>query len=162
MISVKLKQARIDKGYSQEDVSNKLKITRQSISKWENGRGYPDIYNLKLLCNLYEISVDTLLKDDEKFKDISVSKNETEKFEKEAYNKKLETLFMIIVMLVSCLIPFLGIAVSGVVLFHIIKKPAESTISIKLIIIVCLIVSIMNSFTILNDLYFHIGEATII
>lgn len=161
MISDKLKQARIEKGYSQEEVSKKLKITRQSISKWENGRGYPDIYNMKLLCDLYEISVDAILKEDERFTGLSVQKDEHYKFEKEVYDAKLEQLFIIVVMLVSCIIPFLGVAVSIVVLFHIIKKPRECSVAVKLIMVMCLVISLINSFILLNNMFFHIGEATI-
>ena len=161
MLSDKLKQARIDKGFSQEKVATKLNISRQSLSKWENGRGYPDVYNLKLLCDLYEISVDQILKDDERLKDIT-GKEETEmKIEKEDYSKKIEMLFMIVVMIISCLIPFLGVAVSIVVFVHIIKNPKEYATSIKIILAICLVLSLINSFIILNNLYFHMGEATI-
>ena len=160
MLSEKLKQARIDKGFSQEKVATKLNISRQSLSKWENGRGYPDVYNLKLLCDLYEISVDQILKDDERLKDITVQEKRA-KTEKEDYSKKLEMLFMIVVMIISCLIPFLGVAVSIVVFVHIIKNPKEYATSIKIILAICLVLSLINSFIILNNLYFHMGEATI-
>ena len=162
MLSEKLKQARIAKGFSQEKVATELNISRQSLSKWENGRGYPDVYNLKLLCDLYEISVDQILKDDERLKDITGKEKTETKTEKEDYSKKIEMLFMIVVMLVSCLIPFLGVAVSVVVLIHIIKKPGEATMVVKLILVVCLVTGLINSLILLNELYFHIGEATII
>lgn len=167
MLAEKLKQARVDKGYSQDEVADRLKISRPTISKWENGKAYPDLYNFKLLCNLYDLPADSLLKDDEKFKDLFVQEEEKdeditkEQMEREAYNKKLEMLFMIVVMLAACLIPFLGVAVSLVVLIHILKKPDEVTIAVKLIMVVCLVVSLMNSFILLNEMYFHIGEATI-
>ena len=164
MIAEKLKQARENKGYSQEDVAKELKISRQTISKWENGHAYPDLYNFKLLCKLYDLSADSLLKNDDKFKDFFIQDEESEgeeTIERESYNKKLEMLFMIVVMLVSCLIPFLGVAVSLVVLVHIVRKPNEVTMAVKLIMVVCLVISLINCFIILNDFYFHIGEATI-
>lgn len=167
MLAEKLKQARIDKGYSQEEVADRLKISRPTVWKWENGKAYPDLYNFKLLCNLYDLSADSLLRDDEKFNDLFVQEEEKdenntkEQEERTAYNKKLEMLFMIVVMLAACLIPFLGMAVSLVVLVHILKKPDEVTMPVKLIMAVCLVVSLMNSFILLNDMYFHIGEATI-
>ena len=65
MLAENLKKARKNSGYSQDEVATKLSITRQSISKWENGRAYPDVISLKLLCDLYDISMDEIIKDDE-------------------------------------------------------------------------------------------------
>ena len=64
-LSEKLKKAREQIGYSQQDVADKLNISRQSISRWENGWTYPDIENLIVLSNLYNVSLDELLKEDE-------------------------------------------------------------------------------------------------
>ncbi|SEL24221.1 Helix-turn-helix domain-containing protein [Carnobacterium iners] len=58
----KLREGRINKKYSQGDVANYLKISRQSISKWENNSSSPDLTNLVKLSDLYEISIDELLK----------------------------------------------------------------------------------------------------
>lgn len=60
-ISRQLKKARLEKGYSQSDVAKKLNISRQAISRWENGLAYPDIENLKLLGDIYDLSFDELL-----------------------------------------------------------------------------------------------------
>jgi len=48
----KLKSHRENKGFSQVFVAEKLNVSRQSISKWENDRGYPDYDNLILLSQL--------------------------------------------------------------------------------------------------------------
>ncbi|MFW2845334.1 helix-turn-helix domain-containing protein [Lactiplantibacillus plantarum] len=57
-----LKAARIDKGYSQNDIANILNITRQSVSKWERGLVYPDLDNLIRLSDIYNIPVDNLIR----------------------------------------------------------------------------------------------------
>lgn len=57
----RLKQARINKGFSQADVAEFLHISRQSISRWETGKTYPDIDNLVELSLYYEVSIDELL-----------------------------------------------------------------------------------------------------
>lgn len=57
----RLKQARINKGFSQADVAEFLHISRQSISRWETGKTYPDIDNLVELSRYYEVSIDELL-----------------------------------------------------------------------------------------------------
>lgn len=46
-----LKSARQKKQFTQEYVSRQLNISRQAISKWETGKGYPDLDNLVLLSN---------------------------------------------------------------------------------------------------------------
>ncbi len=56
-----LKKARTDKGLTQNDVSVKLGVSRQAVSRWENGNAYPDIDNLTLLSEIYGVSVDELL-----------------------------------------------------------------------------------------------------
>lgn len=60
-IGDKLKAARKKKSMSQEDVSKKLLISRQSISKWENNICLPDLANFKKICELYEIDTSELL-----------------------------------------------------------------------------------------------------
>ena len=52
------------KQLSQEDLAKKLFVSRQSISNWERGATYPDIQNLLLLSQVFEISLDTLIKGD--------------------------------------------------------------------------------------------------
>lgn len=61
-----LKQARAKTSYTQEDVADKLRVSRQTISNWENEKSYPDIVNIIELSNLYNVSLDDLLKGDEK------------------------------------------------------------------------------------------------
>ena len=62
MIAKRIKSARENAGYSQSEVAELLGITRQAISKWENGWGYPDIDNLIRLSDIYKITLDDLLK----------------------------------------------------------------------------------------------------
>ena len=56
-----LQRLRKNAGLSQEDVAQKLYVSRQSVSKWENGGAEPGIANLKALAVLYGVSVDELL-----------------------------------------------------------------------------------------------------
>ena len=59
----KLFKLRIEKGFSQEALAEKLNTTRQAISKWENNQGYPETEKLLMLSNIFELSVDDLLKE---------------------------------------------------------------------------------------------------
>ncbi|GFK28007.1 helix-turn-helix domain-containing protein [Tetragenococcus halophilus] len=53
----RLKVARKNAGLSQNEVAEKLHISRQAISQWENGRSYPDLDNLTLLSQLYQVDI---------------------------------------------------------------------------------------------------------
>ncbi len=49
---------------SQEDLANKLYVSRQTISNWENDKSYPDVHNLLMLSSLFDVSLDDLVKGD--------------------------------------------------------------------------------------------------
>lgn len=68
-LAERLKENRERLGLSQGDVAEKLNITRQSISRWETGKGAPDLDNLVLLSKLYQVSTDELLKESIDVKD---------------------------------------------------------------------------------------------
>lgn len=65
-IGKKLKDARMKSGFTQEAVAEKINVSRQTISNWENEKSYPDIISVIELSSLYSISLDDLLKGDER------------------------------------------------------------------------------------------------
>ena len=69
----KLKNARKSAGLTQEQLAEKLMVSRQAVTKWETDRGIPDIDNLKAISQLLNVSVDYLIDDDKKI-DTSVIK----------------------------------------------------------------------------------------
>lgn len=50
--------------YTQEDIADKLNVSRQAVSRWEAGSSVPDIYNCQELCKIYDISIEALLEAD--------------------------------------------------------------------------------------------------
>lgn len=97
-ISERLKQARTVSGMTQEQVAENIMVSRVTLSHWENGKTLPDIASLISLSDLYQISLDELLKGDPKM---------TEKVKKDAKdlksNKRLiliTAIFCIVVMAV--------------------------------------------------------------
>ncbi|MCT6859582.1 MAG: helix-turn-helix domain-containing protein, partial [Apilactobacillus sp.] len=74
----RLKQQRKTKELTQDDVAKKLNVSRQTISSWENENSYPDIKSLIQLSNLYDISLDTMLKEDNGMKEF-IEKNDLHK-----------------------------------------------------------------------------------
>lgn len=56
-----LTHLRRERGLSQEDVASRLFVTRQAISRWENGETTPNIDSLQALSRLFDVSINTLL-----------------------------------------------------------------------------------------------------
>lgn len=55
-----LKTARKEKGFSQEELAATLEVSRQAVSKWEQGETYPEVEKLLQLCRVLEVSMDEL------------------------------------------------------------------------------------------------------
>ena len=63
--SEKLQELRKQKGLTQEELAERLYVSRTAISKWESGRGYPNIDSLKATARFFGVTVDALLSGDE-------------------------------------------------------------------------------------------------
>ena len=61
----KLQELRKQKGITQEELAESLFVSRTAISKWESGRGYPNIDSLKAISKFFGITIDELLSGDE-------------------------------------------------------------------------------------------------
>ena len=80
-IGDKIKNAREENKLTQTQASESLMVSRQTISNWENGKSLPDILSVIRMSELYQISLDELLKGDKAMmdkieKDIEISKTE--------------------------------------------------------------------------------------
>lgn len=64
MVQNRLKELRKKSELTQEQLAQKLFVSRQTISNWENGRSLPDRENIKLLAETYNISTDILLQEE--------------------------------------------------------------------------------------------------
>lgn len=61
----RLAQLRKEKGLSQEELANRIGVSRQAISKWENGESSPDTDNLVALAKVYGVTIDELINGEE-------------------------------------------------------------------------------------------------
>ena len=61
----KLQELRKQRGLTQEELAEALYVSRTAISKWESGRGYPNIDSLKAISKFFSVSLDELLSGDE-------------------------------------------------------------------------------------------------
>lgn len=69
MFGERLKQEREKRDWSQTDLSEKIHVSRQSVSKWETGKNYPSIEVIIDLSDLFGITIDELLRSDEELKE---------------------------------------------------------------------------------------------
>ena len=83
----KLKELRKKFGLTQEELGRMMNVSRQAITKWENDNGIPDISNLVLLANYFEISVDYLLDEKRKLPFLSLHIS----LDKKKYKNKLSS-----------------------------------------------------------------------
>lgn len=93
-----IRNLRRDKDYSQEYLAEKLNVTRQTISKWENGAAMPDLKKLTEIADFFSVSMDTLLgieiENDDKEKESSSNNNENN-YNTEYQKRYTEQLFSI-------------------------------------------------------------------
>lgn len=72
----KLQQLRKKQGLTQEQLAEKLYVSRTAVSKWESGRGYPSIDSLRCISRVFEISIDDLLSGEELMEAAEAENNE--------------------------------------------------------------------------------------
>lgn len=90
-IADRLVELRKKNGYSQEQLAEKLGLSRQAVSKWERAEASPDTDNLICLAKLYGVSLDDILSTDESVEDIAKETREKlDEDSKEAKEKKDE------------------------------------------------------------------------
>ena len=108
---------RKERNISQEALGEKLGVSRQAISKWENGATQPEMSNIEKLCELFDVSPNTLFGYEEKSKSVVISPTESS-------SEKIKTKnFLLFILLIIVLI--IGIC-SGWFLHTIINPPVES------------------------------------
>lgn len=91
---------RNEKKLSQEQLAEKLNVTRQTISNWENGKFYPDIDSLVNLSKYFNVSLDDLLSYDEKVLDYLKDSTDIVKSNKNILYAILLNILLIIVFIV--------------------------------------------------------------
>lgn len=132
-IGKKLKDARMKSGFTQETVAEKINVSRQTISNWENEKSYPDIISVIALSDLYSISLDDLLKGDrEMMEHLEECTNVVKSTRKLIGAIILNAVTVILLIALSMLLPdksyyllvvfCLAIMSSSVLLYQIIKR----------------------------------------
>lgn len=105
-ISNQIKKRRTDMGLSQEELAERIYVSRQTISNWETDKTYPDIQSLLMLSVLFDTTIDVLVKGDLEMMEKTVASADA---------KKMRTLGIGMYALLVLMIPFalVGIALWG-------------------------------------------------
>ncbi|UED82099.1 helix-turn-helix domain-containing protein [Lysinibacillus sp. CD3-6] len=127
----RLRELRKARGYSQQDIARELNISRQAISKWENGKSYPDLDNLILLSTFYDVPLDNFFCSE-------IRKNQ---------EKRKKNYILFIGILAGYFMSPFGVIILLFIFFY--TKKADNYLYRLLIYIFLLIALIRN----LNDLY---------
>ncbi|WP_429971826.1 helix-turn-helix domain-containing protein [Fructilactobacillus sp. Tb1] len=151
----KLKETRIDKNYTQEELANKLNVSRKTLSGWENNRSVPDIATIKIIANKLDKTVPFFIDEENSVKHSK-------------FNDVLNYLNMIILIInfITSYTPFHIIGLSTFEIIIIITilisnekinfkvKPIKyRKLILSVIFIVFAVVNIDNSVTILKQFY---------
>lgn len=115
-IGKQIKKYRNEIGISQDELAEKIFVSRQTISSWENSKSYPDLRSLLLLSSLFDVSLDNLIKGDlEKMKE-KVKEEDIKRFKSEG---NIFTILMVILVLtpvpLAMLWNFVGLGIYGVI-----------------------------------------------
>ena len=94
-IGNQIKKYRSELSLSQEELADKIFVTRQTISNWENEKNYPDIKSLVMLSSLFGISLDSLVKGDLEEMKKQIKENDVREFQKQGM---VLTVLMVLMM----------------------------------------------------------------
>lgn len=106
----KLQELRKQRGLTQEELAELLYVSRTAISKWESGRGYPNIDSLKAISKYFSVSLDELLSSD-----AIVTIAEEENKQKELHSRNLVFGLLDCSVALFLFLPFFGQKVDGVI-----------------------------------------------
>ena len=78
--SSKIREVRKKENLTQEEFAEKIFVSRNAVAKWETNRGYPDIQNLITISDIFEISLDELIKEDKNVKNKIIAESSSKKW----------------------------------------------------------------------------------
>ncbi len=95
-LQTQIKKYRNELSLSQDELAEKIFVSRQSISNWENGKTYPDIRSLLLLSEVFNVSLDQLVKGDIEIMKRAITEQDIAAFRKDSY---ILAVFMLLMVL---------------------------------------------------------------
>ena len=123
----KLAKLRKNNNLSQEQLADKIFVSRQTVSNWENNKFYPDIKSLSMLCNIFDVSLDDFIKGDIEEMKKKIEESDLKGFKTLAWVYTIELIIM--VLSAYPLLKFVGIiGISIWIVFTIITISTALTI----------------------------------
>ena len=102
----RIKDCRTEKGMTQEELADRIYVSRQTISSWENDKSYPDIHSLVMMTDLFGVSLDTLIKGDIEIMKEKVDQSLVKEFKKD--NLIFAALVLLCILSAVPLMKYLG------------------------------------------------------
>ncbi len=102
-VGAQIKKYRSNMGISQEELAEKVYVSRQTVSNWETGKNYPDIHSVLLLSSVFNVSLDQLIKGD-----VEIMKKEIKETEIKKLNKYAGIYAVFLILTVISLVPFIA------------------------------------------------------
>lgn len=103
----KIKYYRGEKEFSQEELAERVYVSRQTISNWENNKSYPDINSIVLLSEIFGISIDNLIKGDVEQMKKEINSEEVKKLN--FYATMMAILMLVATILLIPMLKFIGL-----------------------------------------------------
>lgn len=171
-ISKCIKDARQNNNISQESLAEQLGVSRQTISSWENGKSYPDIVSIIKMSDIFNISLDKMLKEDKKLVNNMQEKMDTVKSNKSIVFTilfaiilfggiyfiqtfvdipKIDNLYLNIGVLIAFIVGVLTYLFSNVYVGKFLNQKTSNKSILKTIIVMLVIVSLFFIFPLIED-----------
>ena len=171
-ISKCIKDARQNNNISQESLAEQLGVSRQTISSWENGKSYPDLVSIIKMSDIFNISLDKMLKEDKKLVNNMQEKMDTVKSNKSIVFTilfaiiifggiyliqtfvdipKIDNLYLNIGVLIAFIVGVLTYLFSNVYVGKFLNQKTSNKSILKTIIVMLLIVSLFFIFPLIEN-----------
>ncbi|EAD4839202.1 XRE family transcriptional regulator [Listeria monocytogenes] len=103
-VGAQIKKYRSNMGITQEELAEKIYVSRQTVSNWETGKNYPDIHSVLRLSLLFNTSLDQLIKGD-----IEIMKTEIKEIEIRKINKISYIYAFLLILTFISFVPFIAL-----------------------------------------------------
>ena len=171
-ISKCIKDARQNNNISQESLAEQLGVSRQTISSWENGKSYPDLVSIIKISDIFNISLDKMLKEDKKLVNNMQEKMDTVKSNKSIVFTilfaiiifggiyliqtfvdipKIDNLYLNIGVLIAFIVGVLTYLFSNVYVGKFLNQKTSNKSILKTIIVMLVIVSLFFIFPLIEN-----------
>ncbi len=171
-ISKCIKDARQNNNISQESLAEQLGVSRQTISSWENGKSYPDLVSIIKMSDIFNISLDKMLKEDKKLVNNMQEKMDTVKSNKSIVFTilfaiiifggiyliqtfvdipKIDNLYLNIGVLIAFIVGVLTYLFSNVYVGKFLNQKTSNKSILKTIIVMLVIVSLFFIFPLIKN-----------